>query len=216
MSTVLYVDRLPHNTEPSFAYTFFDGKLSERVKEIYTYQHGGSCAWVVFETHEDAQAAALRYDGHHFGPNSQKVYTYLSSEDRIPAGELARLTEYRHQLEHQLESRTVQITGLPHSHTERSLNLLLDPFLDEFQRGSADPGPYVWDEIMHAITLEFPVGTALVQLKTPSMAKSIVYRFAGTYWKNATLNARCVPDQEIDLHAHRRHIGRWRPQRADT
>jgi RNA recognition motif-containing protein len=30
------------------------------------------------------------------------------------------------------------------------------------------------------------------------MAKSIVHRFAGTYWKNATLNARCVPDQEIE------------------
>jgi len=30
------------------------------------------------------------------------------------------------------------------------------------------------------------------------MAVAIVQQYAGTYWKNATLNARCVPDEEME------------------
>ncbi|KAF2824684.1 hypothetical protein CC86DRAFT_446844 [Ophiobolus disseminans] len=156
MSNVLRLDHLPHNTESPF-----------NIKEICTYPHGSTGAWVVFKTPELAQHAATQYDNHHFGTAGQKVATSICSEEAIPSGEMNLLTEFRRNLENQLESHTVKITNLPDNHTGRSLNQLLEPVYEEFD--------------MH-----------------PNMAKSIVLCFAGTYWKNATLSACCVPHEEIE------------------
>jgi len=202
MSNVLKLDHLPVNTESSFASTLFGRDMLEKIKEIYTHPHGSTSAWVVFKTPEDAQYAAARYDNYHFGPTGQKMATSLCLEDTIPTGDMNLLTEFRHKLENQLESSTVKITNLPENHTGRSLNLLLDPVLEEFDMHVPDDDPYYGsfepDEIIHSTVLKDEPGAALVQLKKPNMAKSIVHRFAGTYWKNATLNACCVPDEEIE------------------
>jgi hypothetical protein len=45
----------------------------------------------------------------------------------------------------------------------------------------------------------------VIQALRSFMAESIVHRFVGTYWNNATLNARCVPDGDMeDLLAEQR------------
>ena len=200
MSTVMYLDHLPVKTESSFVSTLFDREEMEKIKDIYTYPDGSTCAWVVFKKNEDAKHAVARYDSHHFGPVGQKLKTSLCSEDSIPAGQMNVLTDFRHKLGNQLESCTIKITNLPNNHTGRSLNLLLEPVLEQFEMhvpgSDLDYGDFEPDKIIHSRVLES--GVALLQLAKPDMARSIVHRFAGTYWKNATLNACCVPDEEME------------------
>ncbi|KAH7082473.1 hypothetical protein FB567DRAFT_630826 [Paraphoma chrysanthemicola] len=177
MATVMYLDHLPVNTESSFVATMFTHDLLEKIKEIYTYIGGSTCAWVVFEAVEDAKKAVNYYDRSSFGPATSSKYD----------------------LENQIESCTVEILNLPETHTGRNLNQLLEPVREEFDMyvPSGDPYfDYEPDDIVRARTKQ--EGIALVQLANPHMAKNVVHRFAGTYWKNATLNARCVPDEEME------------------
>lgn len=103
----------------------------------------------------------------------------------------------------------MEITNLPGNHTGRNLNQLIEPVREEFDMYVPSRDPYfdfAPDRIVHSGIRE--PGVALVQLAYPFMAKNIVHRFAGTYWKNATLNARCVPDGEMgDLLASQRVPG---------
>lgn len=117
MSNILKLDHLPVSTESSFAITLFFHDTQENIQEVYTNPVGGSCACVAFKTPEDAQYAAARYNGFHFGPTGQKVATSVCLEDDIPTGEMNLLMELRRKLEHQLESCTIKITNLPENHT---------------------------------------------------------------------------------------------------
>jgi hypothetical protein len=202
MAAVMFVNHLPFYTESSYVFTeLFHGDKEKRIKEIYTHHpNGGTCAWVVFHKAKDAQHAVSHYDRQHFGPVGQRIATSLCSEDSIPAREMNLLTDFIRNRENQIPSCTVKITNFPENHTGRNLNQLLEPVYEESNMHVEVDDPYYGncklDKIVHAKVLEPRV--ALVQLAEPEMANSIVWRFAGTYWKNATLNACCVPDEEME------------------
>jgi hypothetical protein len=154
---------------------------------------------VLFESSEDATKAADRYDNVHFGPVNQRIRAYVQNESDIPTRATNRYTEFIHARDNQIESRTVEITGLPKNHTIHNLNQLLEPVREQFAFYSPSGDPYFDYEptkILHDRSPEPRV--ALVQLDKPFMALDIIDRFAGTYWKNATLNVRCVPDEKMD------------------
>tara|TARA_R110002003_G_scaffold143_17_gene13322 strand:+ start:3857 stop:5005 length:1149 start_codon:yes stop_codon:yes gene_type:complete len=199
MATVMYLDRLHINTESSYVSTMFSPEMLAKIKEIYTSPSGSNYAWVVFENPEDAKKAAARYDGFSFGPVGQKIYSAPWTESDIPTGEMNLLSRFQHDLENQIDSCTVEVSNLPENHPGRNLNQLLEPVQEQFDMYAPSGDPYFDfdpDEIVRA-RVKAP-GIALVQLAEPGMAKNIVHRFAGTYWKNATLNARCVPDEEME------------------
>ena len=79
MATVMHVDHLPHWTEASVVTSeLFDAQSMENVKEVYNHADGGTSAWVVFNTHKDAERAIKRYDGYKFGSTGQKMSTETS------------------------------------------------------------------------------------------------------------------------------------------
>jgi hypothetical protein len=201
MSTVVYLRHLPINSESSFVYhELFSYSLeaAEKVKDIYTWQDGSDCAWVVFHTQGDAREFAKQYNERHIGPIGNKMYTSLTTEADISEYATNRLTDFFHARNNQIQSRTVEIIGLPQSHTIRSLNQLLVPVHDKFNVyvPTGDYYDVEPEEILHVKSAKPGIG--LVQLANPKQAISIVWRFAGTYWKNATLNVRCVPDKEME------------------
>jgi hypothetical protein len=127
------------------------------------------------------------------------MYSALRTESDIPTGKMNLLSKFQHDLENQIDFCTVEISNLPENHTGRNLNQLLVPVQEEFDMYAPSGDPYFDfdpDEIVRA-QVKAP-GIALVQLAEPDMAKNIVHRFAGTYWRNATLNARCVPNEEME------------------
>ncbi|KAJ4361856.1 hypothetical protein N0V83_010797 [Neocucurbitaria cava] len=198
MSTTIHLDCLPWKSESSFVLTFFSNTDQAKIKEIHTYPGGSDCAWVIFKTHEDAKAAVTKYNDRHFGPNGKKVYTSLSTESAISTNATNRLMQDLHDRENQVESRTVKITNLPEKHTLRNLNQIFDPMIEEYDSFVRDPDfpDYEPSHILHVKSPEPGVG--LVQLETPDMAITVVFELGCRYWKNATLNARCVPDEEME------------------
>jgi hypothetical protein len=201
MSTVLYLHHLPDNSESSFVFTLFgrDDNFRDQIKEIYTYDGGSSFAWVVFLTPNAAAQAATYYDNQHFGPLGQKVYTSLSTEAAIPENATNRLTKFNRDLENQIESCTVEITDLPAMHTIRNLNQMFEPTIEEFANYFPTGDPYYDSEPIEILHMKSPeYGVGLVRVRAPWMANSVVRQWAGEYWKCRTLNARCVPDEEMD------------------
>ncbi|KAF2125631.1 hypothetical protein P153DRAFT_369660 [Dothidotthia symphoricarpi CBS 119687] len=201
MTPVVYLDRLPINSEPSFIHTVFDDDEKAGIKEIHTFPGGrGACAWVVFDSQENAENAAARYDGRQFGPVSQKTHASLKPESLIPTSATNTLTKFLHDRDNQIESRTVRITHLPENHTLRSMNALFGPMMEAFDCHEPEEDPYFGsyepNEILHMKSPQPGVG--LVQLAKPSMAVKVVREFAGTYLKNGTLDLRCVPDEEME------------------
>jgi hypothetical protein len=179
--------------------TLFGPDTLLQIKEIYTYSSGASCAWVLFQKPEDAEAAAAKYDNNHFGPVGQMLSTCVTTEADISPHATDLLTVFKNDLDNQIESCTVDFTNLPENHTDRNLNQLIEPVREEFDTYVPSGDPYLDlepDKIVHSGIRE--PGVAFVQLAYPFMAKNIVHRFAGTCWKNATLNARCVPDGEME------------------
>ncbi|RMZ69845.1 RNP domain-containing [Pyrenophora seminiperda CCB06] len=122
----------------------------------------------------------------------------------IPSTATLRLSDFLHARDHQIESHTVEITGLPKGHPLRNLNELLEPLMEDHDNWVYDPESYEYfgddrDEPVDILHRKIRSdGAGLVRVSRPNMAKSLVWRFAGTYWKNATLNAKCVPDEEMD------------------
>jgi len=201
MSAVLYLHHLPDNSESSFVFTLFarDDNFRDQIKEIYTYDGGSSFAWVVFLTPNAAAQAATYYDNQHFGPLGQKVYTSLSTEAAIPENATNRLTKFNRDLENQIESCTVEITDLPAMHTIRNLNQMFEPTIEEFHSYFPTGDPYYDSEPIEILHMKSPDnGVGLVRVRAPWMANSVVRQWAGEYWKCRTLNARCVPDEEMD------------------
>ncbi|KAH7070768.1 hypothetical protein BKA63DRAFT_579469 [Paraphoma chrysanthemicola] len=99
------------------------------------------------------------------------------------------LSKFTYDLDNQIDSCTLEISNLPENHTGRNLNQLLEPVREEFDMFVPSDDPYFDyepDDIVRARVKE--EGIALVQLANPYIAKNI----------NATLNARCVPDEEME------------------
>ncbi|EDU39632.1 RRM-1 domain containing protein [Pyrenophora tritici-repentis] len=197
MSTVVATNTLPINTESSVIFSTFD---QCEIKEIYTYEGGSTVAWVVFETPEAAQKFADECDGYPFGGTDQKMYTNMSTHADIADEATNLLSKFLDERDNQVESHTVKITGLPQNQTIRNLNELCQSF---------DDAHFHWEQYSSFIDnypeptqmLEFDSpepGIGLVRVAEPHMAVDIVLQTAGTYWKNATINAKCVPDLEMD------------------
>ncbi|KAG9186380.1 hypothetical protein G6011_02936 [Alternaria panax] len=204
MSTIVSIDRLPFRSEPFYILTEY--YLNEDdIEDIYTQAGGGTDARVVFKTHKVAKKFTDDFDNYHFGQTGQKTGTRLCEEPKaeLPKGLTNRLSDFLHARDNHILSRTVEITGFPTNHTLRNLNQLLEPLKDKnllYHSNDAhiESDGYFYIGPRLIIHVESPKpGVALVQLETPDKAVEIVHRFAGTYWKNATLNARCVPDEEM-------------------
>jgi hypothetical protein len=139
------------------------------------------------------------HDGEQFGPVGQKFAMGLVSEDSIPAGKMNLLSAFNRDLKDQIESKTVKIMNPPTNHTIRNINQLLEPVYDKFEK--YDPnlhgeyGYFETNKFLYAKVLE--PGVSLVQLAKPNIVNHI-RQFSGTYWKNATLNTCCVPDEEME------------------
>ena len=197
MSSIVAINHLPKYTKSSVILATFN---KHAIKEIYTNKDGGTVAWVAFETPEAAWKFTEEYDGYQFGPCGQKMLTNMSTEAEIPDHATNLLSKFLHERENQIMSHTVKITGLPQNKTLRNLNELLEPFIgDHFSWEQINAGLSDYHEPINILEYKSPdSGIGLVRVAEPHMAKDVVWRTAGIYWKNETLGAMCVPDEEMD------------------
>ena len=202
MSSTVLVSDLPSNCESSYVFT--ELRLQEdEIDEVYTRAGGGESAWIVFKSRELAKVFENEHKGYHFGATGKKIATSFWNE-AIPEFATNRYSDFVRARDHQIHSSTVEITGLPAKHTLSDMNKLLESVRDQYleatkQKQHLSPTDYGYYEpinILHVKTTDPGVG--LLQLAQPWMAVAIVQQYAGTYWKNATLNARCVSDEEMD------------------
>ncbi|KAI4605606.1 hypothetical protein J4E83_010498 [Alternaria metachromatica] len=202
MSSTVLVSDLPSNCESSYVFT--ELRLQEdEVEEVYTRARGGESAWIVFKSRELAKVFESDHKGYHFGATGKKIATSFWTE-AIPEHASNRYSDFVRARDHQIDSRTVEITGLPAKHTLSDMNKLLESVRDQYveatkQNQHLNPTDYGYYEPINILQVKTPdPGVGLLQLAQPWMAVEIVRQYAGTYWKNATLNARCVPDEEMD------------------
>ena len=202
MSSTVLVSDLPSNCESSYVFT--ELRLQEdEIEEVYTQAGGGESAWIVFKAPELAAIFENGHKGYHFGVTGKKITTSFWTE-AIPENATNRYFDFVRARDHQIDSRTVEITGLPAKHTLSDMNKLLESVRDQYleatkQNQRLNPTDYDYYEPINILQVKTPdPGVGLLQLAQPWMAVAIVQQYAGTYWKNATLNARCVPDKEMD------------------
>ncbi|KAI4911161.1 hypothetical protein J4E85_011299 [Alternaria conjuncta] len=202
MSSTVLVSDLPSNCESSYAFT--ELRLQEdEIEEVYTRAGGGESAWIVFKAPELAAIFENDHKGYHFGATGKKIATSFWTE-AIPEHATNRYSDFVLARGHQIDSRTVEITGLPAKHTLSDMNKLLESVRDQYleatkQNQHLNPTDYGYYEPINILQVKTPdPGVGLLQLAQPWMAVAIVQQYAGTYWKNATLNARCVPDEEME------------------
>lgn len=202
MSFTVLVSDLPSNCESSYVFTELrlqDGEIDE----VYTRAGGGESAWIVFKTRELAAPFEKNHKGYHFGATGKKIATSFWNE-AIPEFATNRYTDFVRARDHQIDSRTVEITGIPDKHTMSNMNELFRSVRDQYSETTEksqhrNPTYYDYNEPINILQVKTPdPGVGLLQLAQPWMAVAIVQQYAGTYWKNATLNARCVPDEEMD------------------
>jgi hypothetical protein len=216
MSTIVSIGGLPYPTEPFVMLVEIYGLLEDDIDDIYTLPGGSDIARVVFKKHEVAKKFADDSDNCHskvgkFAGRKLGVYLRDEPEAELLDGFTNRLSDFLHARDNQILSRTVEITGFPKNHTLSNLHQLLEPIWEDNDRiegennlilaqgGELDPNDYHYIEPLGITHFKSPrPGVGLVQLKDPSTARHIVHLFAMRYWKNATLNARCVPDEEIE------------------
>ncbi|KAI4941220.1 hypothetical protein J4E91_010910 [Alternaria rosae] len=198
----LLASDLPPNCESSYVFTEL-GLQEDEIEEVYTPAGGGEVAWIIFKTPERAEKFEKDHKGYHFGRIGEKMTTSFWTE-AIPEHAANLYSDFVHARDNQTPSHTVEVTGFPEKHTMRNLNELLEPVRGQYfetteRNQHLDPTDYDYYEpinILHDKTPEPGVG--LIQLAEPWMAVSLVRQYAGTYWKNGTLNARCVPDEKME------------------
>ncbi|KAI4678819.1 hypothetical protein J4E81_010547 [Alternaria sp. BMP 2799] len=202
MSSTVLVSDLPSNCESSYVFT--ELRLQEdEVEEVYTRARGGESAWIVFKAPELAAIFENDHKGYHFGVIGKKIATSFWNE-AIPEHATNRYSDFVRARDHQIDSRTVEITGLPDKHTMSNMNELFRSVRDQYSETTEksqhrNPTYYDYNEPINILQVKTPdPGVGLLQLAQPWMAVAIVQQYAGTYWKNATLNARCVPDEEME------------------
>ncbi|KAI4665183.1 uncharacterized protein J4E88_010631 [Alternaria novae-zelandiae] len=202
MSSTVLISDLPSNCESSYVFT--ELRLHEdEIEEVYTRAGGGESAWIVFKAPELAAIFEKNHKGYHFGATGKKIATSFWNE-AIPEHATNRYSDFVSARDHQIHSRTVEITGLPAKHTLSDMNKLLESVRDHYieatkQNQRLNPTDYGYYEPINILHVKTPdPGVGLLQLAQPWMAVEIVRQYAGTYWKNATLNARCVPDEEME------------------
>ncbi|EFQ90890.1 hypothetical protein CFE70_002458 [Pyrenophora teres f. teres 0-1] len=124
----------------------------------------------------------------------------INTEAEIPDEATNLLSKFLEVCDNQIESHTVKITGLPQNQTIRNLNELCESFDDahfHWENYSAFIDDY--PEPTRILEFDSPEpGIGLVRVAEPHMAVDIVSQTVGTYWKNATINAQCVPDEDMD------------------
>jgi len=202
MSSTVLVSGLPSNCESSHVFTELRLQDDE-VEEVYTRAGGGESAWIIFKAPDVAATFEKNHKGYHFGATGKKIATSFWTE-AIPENATNRYSDFVRALDHQILSSTVEITGLPAKHTLSDMNKLLESVRDQYveatkQNQRLNPTDYGYYEPINILQVKTPdPGVGLLQLAQPWMAVEIVRQYAGTYWKNATLNARCVPDEEMD------------------
>ncbi|KAH6875031.1 hypothetical protein BKA58DRAFT_310776 [Alternaria rosae] len=199
LSTVLVSD-LPPNCESSCMFT--ELRLQEdEIEEVYTGAGGGETAWIVFKTRALAAKFEKDHKSYHFERTGQKMTTSFWTE-AIPDHATDHYSDFVFEWDNQILWRTVEITGFPKNHTMLRINELLEPVREQYFEAinhSLDPTDYDYYQPINIIpdkTSEPGIG--LLQLAQPWMVVSLVRRYAGTYWQNGTLNARCVPDEKME------------------
>ena len=202
MSSTVLVSDLPSNCESSYVFT--ELRLQEdEIEEVYTRAGGGESAWIIFKAPDVAATFEKNHKGYHFGATGKKISTAFWTE-AIPENATNRYSDFVRSRDHQILSSTVEITGLPDKHTMSNMNELFRSVRDQYSETTEknqhlSPKYYDCNEPINILHLKTPdPGVGLLQLAQPWMAVAIVQQYAGTYWKNATLNARCVPDGEME------------------
>jgi len=202
MSSTVLISDLPSNCESSYVFT--ELRLQEdEIDEVYTRAGGGESAWIVFKASELAGTFEKNHKGYHFGATGKKITTSFWTE-AIPEHATNRYSDFVRARDHQIRSSTVEITGLPEKHTLSNMNELFRSVRDQYseatkQNQRLNPTGYNYYEPINILQVKTPdPGVGLLQLAQSWMAVEIVRQYAGTYWKNATLNARCVPDEEME------------------
>ncbi|KAI4642611.1 uncharacterized protein J4E79_011493 [Alternaria viburni] len=202
MSSTVLVSDLPSNCESYYVFTELRLQDDE-IEEVYTRAGGGESAWIVFKDRTLAATFEKNHKGYHFGVIGKKITTCFWTE-AIPDHATNRYSDFVRARDHQILSSTVEITGLPAKHTLSDMNKLLESVRDQYleatkQNQLLDPTDYGYYEPINILQVKTPdPGVGLIQLAEPRMAINLVQQYAGTYWKNATLNARCVPDEEMN------------------
>ena len=128
------------------------------------------------------------------------MLTDMSTEAEISDHATNLLSMFLRERGNHIVSRTVKITGLPQIKPLRNLNELFEPFIDDhFSWEQMNAGLSDYHEPTNILEYKSPDSNiGLVRVAEPHMAKDIVWRTAGIYWKNETLSAMCFPDEEMD------------------
>ncbi|PSN61525.1 hypothetical protein BS50DRAFT_504397 [Corynespora cassiicola Philippines] len=190
---VVKMERLPDNSESPFMYSIFSPDTRLNIKEVCTVNGGSTMAWVIFHSPEAAKAAAKKYDNSGVGRTGKKAYTTLTDESSIPEHATSLLSAFLHKQKNMIETRTIKITNLPENHTKKNLKQMFDSTIESFEEWDEYPE---FEEMLQMWVLRPGVG--LVQFPSSSYAVSAVYEWSGTYWKNHTITALCIPDEEFD------------------
>ncbi|RYN78822.1 hypothetical protein AA0119_g9941 [Alternaria tenuissima] len=192
MSTIVSIGPLPSHTELFVTLTEIYGLHKHEMVDIYTPPGECVVAQVVFKTHEVAKKFADDFDNYRLIVGKfegQKIGVHLRDEPEaeLLEGFTNRLSDLLYARNNHILSRTVEITGFPRNHTLSNLRQLLEPIWEDNDLIEAEN-----------VSILLQGGVGLVQLKDSGTALHIMRLFVGTYWKRATLNARLVPDEEIE------------------
>jgi RNA recognition motif-containing protein len=193
-SNLIYITRLPHHSEPSYIKSLFGS--DENIEEIYAPEESRGNAWVEFKTPDDALAAVSKYDGYHFGPNSQKISVDLALHDQSSAGKefIMRYTDFVRNKDLVPATSTVFVSNLPNSGPKSNIYQMVEAI------GMELPGQYD-DNMPHGIKHDrCEVGGVYVQFECIEDAQHFRTSFNGDYWKNNTLHVDFVDDAEIEVY----------------
>ncbi|KAF1917499.1 hypothetical protein BDU57DRAFT_528113 [Ampelomyces quisqualis] len=193
-STFIAIGRLPHMAEPSVIHELVNG--DKTVKEIYApADNYGGAAWIEFDTPQHALDAVENYDGHHFGPNGQKIVVSLCPREKIPLtqSDLLCYSDFVREQGAETATATILVTNLPKSHPISNVKEMVEN-LGIGENYDSD------DEEIHGIKdiqLTPNHQGVLVQFECSGDADSFHEHFHGSYWKNNTIHARFCPDTDM-------------------
>lgn len=210
LSAIVSIQDLPHGIEPAFLFRHFQGtQYKTEIEEIFGWEGGSPIDYIVFRTVATAQAFVHTKNAQkeNFGVHGQTRKlraAFVHSE--VDLGDRIRLSNFLKDRDNeaQVRTKTIEITNLPHNSIEANVNEILDPFMQNYIE---DGDGSSQDESAEIEWKTLNRGTALVRFETASFARAAVDGWNGTYWKNATIYIKCVPDEEFsDIVAEREAI----------
>ncbi|KAF2741997.1 hypothetical protein M011DRAFT_462775 [Sporormia fimetaria CBS 119925] len=209
-SNIIVITNLEPHAEPAYVarnlHEFSeDGKI---LKILTQTSYGRTIAYVTFANVELAQEAVEELDGNTSHAN-YKLKAGLVPEEAVPKDvkNFLLLSDYLKEKEKAITTSTVLITKLPVNHTQRNINELLEDI-----RMCNDDMEDEEDKVIIRASEVLEPGVGMIQFGSESAAECFVEEHDGTYWKNAPIYVKCVPDSDMQEFLKAKRLGRSGPK----